>query len=83
MGNGPVFWWHGQLVTTFDGSLRRLNGHGGVGTVVATGFPTEVESVSSDPTGEHLLLTGDATVYRWDRGTLSKLPGVQGTQPGW
>ena len=83
LGYGPVFWWHGQLVTTLDGSLRRLNGHGGVGTIVATGFPKEVDSVSSDPTGDHLLLIDNGKVYRWDRGVLSAVSDVLGTQPGW
>jgi hypothetical protein len=78
----PVFWWHGQLVVPVDGSLRLLNGHGGVGAVVAKGFPLEVDSVSSDPTGNHLLLTSGTTTYRWDNGYLLTVH-PRGTQPGW
>ena len=81
-GYGPVFWWRGQLVTSFNGSLRLLNGHGGLGKVVATGVPKEVDSISSDPTGNHLLISSAGTTYRWDSGKLSVVAGVW-TQPGW
>jgi hypothetical protein len=79
---GPVFWWHGQLVTSFGGSLRLLNGRGGLGKAVATGLPKEVDSISSDPTGDHLLISSQGTTYRWDNGKLSVIKGVW-TQPGW
>jgi Tol biopolymer transport system component len=58
---GPVFSWHGQPVTIIDGTMRELNGHGGVGEALATQFPTgTIESVSSDPTGNHLLISVNA-----------------------
>jgi hypothetical protein len=78
---GPVFWWQGEMVTTLAGSLRPLNGHGGVGPAVARGFPW-VDSVSSDPTGQHLLLASAQWTYRWDNGKLSRVPG-RWTQPAW
>jgi hypothetical protein len=78
----PVFWWHGKLAVPVDGSLRLLTGDGGVGSVVAKGFPLEVDTVSSDPTGNHLLLTSGTTTYRWDSGYLMTVH-PRGTQPGW
>jgi hypothetical protein len=79
---GPVFWWHGQMVATNNDSLYLLNGHGGVGAAVARGFPTELDSVSSDPTGDHLLLSSRDVTYRWDNGYLSVVKG-NWSQPGW
>jgi hypothetical protein len=81
-GYGPVFWWHGSLATTFNGSLRLLNGHGGLGKVVATGFPQVVDSVSSDPTGDHLLISSEGRADRWDNGRLTVVKGTW-VQPGW
>jgi RNA polymerase sigma-70 factor (ECF subfamily) len=74
---GPVFWWHGQLVTAYEGGLWSLNGHG-VDRVVASDLPRTgvVDTVSSDPTGNHLLLTSNRSAYRWDNGLRSKLPGA-------
>jgi hypothetical protein len=81
-GYGPAFWWHGELVTSFGGVLRVVYGQGGLGDAIATGFPQQVVSVSSDPTGDHLLLTTPTSIYRWDSGKLSGVHG-QWTQPGW
>jgi DNA-directed RNA polymerase specialized sigma24 family protein len=72
---GPVFWWHGQLVVPFEGALWSLNGHG-VDQVVASGLPRTgvVDTVSSDPTGDHLLFTSNRLAYRWDNGLRSRVP---------
>jgi hypothetical protein len=81
---GPVFWRHGRLVVVFDGDLRALNGHGGLGTVVGRGLPSKgvVDALSSDPSGEHLLMTDEGITYRWDAGKLTVVPG-EWDQPGW
>jgi hypothetical protein len=88
--NGGVFWWHGQWAWIVNGSLHAVTGPNGVGKVLATGFPinTTIASVSSDPTGNHLLIgvaeghgPGPAA-YRWDSGDLARVKGVWG-QPGW
>jgi hypothetical protein len=74
---GPVFWWHGELATIYEGAMRTLNGHG-VDKVVSTGFPStgSIRTVSSDPTGDHLLLiASNGSAYRWDNGYLSGIPG--------
>jgi hypothetical protein len=81
-GYGPVFWWRGSLATTFNGSLRQLNGHGALGKVLATGFPQVVDSVSSDPSGDHLLISSEVKTYRWDNGRLAVVKGTW-VQPGW
>lgn len=78
---GPVFWWHGELVTMFKGSLMRIQAHGRLHQITGN-FPMHVDTVSSDPTGNHLLLTSGATTYRWDNGHLSVVKG-HWTQPGW
>jgi hypothetical protein len=80
--SSSIFWWHGQLATIYRGSMHVVAGRDGVGKVLATGFPSEVDSISSDPTGNHLLLTSGGTTYRWDSGQLSAIKG-QWTQPGW
>jgi hypothetical protein len=54
---GPAFWWKGQLATFFDGKLLGLDGNGGTTGVLATGFPAKVLAVSSDRTGDHLLVS--------------------------
>jgi hypothetical protein len=80
---GPVFWWHGNLMTVLGGALRVLDGHGGVGQVEGRGLPTgEIDSVSSDPTSDHLLVTDDRDTYRWDNGHLSRVDGTW-IQPSW
>lgn len=89
---GPVFWWHGRLVSIEKGSMRLVTagprGAGRLATIVATGFPAGVLTVSSDATGDHLLLTGapaetdenqghfttTGSTYRWDNGYLSTVP---------
>jgi hypothetical protein len=72
---GPVFWWHGQLVAFFNTGLWTLDGDGGISKEVAAHLPFGVRSVSSDPTGDHLLMSTSAGVtYRWDRGLLTRLP---------
>jgi len=78
---GPVFWWHGELVTVFKGSLMRILANGRLREVTGN-FPMRVDSVSSDPTGDHLLLGSGATTYRWDNGHLSVVKG-HWAQPGW
>jgi hypothetical protein len=85
----PIFWWHGRLVTPLFGALRLVLPGGGLGAVVARNFPLNVQTVSSDPSGNHLLLTGSAerslyqgVLYRWDNGVLSAIDGVW-PQPGW
>lgn len=91
----PVFWWHGKLVAVVGRTLRQLDGRGGLGALVARNLPLNITSVSSDPTGNHLLLwthppasTGFVpqrplpTTYRWDNGVLSPVKG-NWTQPGW
>jgi hypothetical protein len=80
-GYGPVFWWHDVLATTFNGSLRRLNGHGGLGVALATGFPEVVDAISSDPSGD-LLVSSEGKTYRWEAGRLSAVTGAW-AQPGW
>jgi hypothetical protein len=63
---GLVFPWHGQLVTIVGGAMYALDGHGGLGSIVATQFPRErVESVSSDPTGDHLLISTYAGLVKY------------------
>jgi dipeptidyl aminopeptidase/acylaminoacyl peptidase len=81
-GYGPVFWWHDHLAATFNGSLHLLNGHGGLGAVVATGFPQVVNTISSTGGGDHLLISSEGKTYRWDNGILSVVPGAW-DQPGW
>jgi hypothetical protein len=81
-GYGPLFWWHSQLVAPFNGSLRLVTGHRRLGQVVATGLPKEVDSISSDATGDHLLISSEGTTYRWDAGRLTVVKG-NWTQPGW
>lgn len=79
---GPVFWWHGGWAATMNGSLYRLDNRGGLSAVVATDFPTQVDSISSDSSGEHLLITSGSAAYRWDYGRLTPLPGHY-FQPVW
>lgn len=54
---GPVLWWKGQLATFFGGKLLGLDGAGGTTGVLASGFPQDLLAVSSDSTGDHLLLS--------------------------
>jgi hypothetical protein len=81
---GPVFWWHGQWVTAYDGAIRAVSKAGGLGRALAAGLPSsgEVDSVSSTPSGEHLLLTDQGTTYRWDNGGLTRVKG-EWAQPAW
>jgi hypothetical protein len=79
---GPVFWWHGQLVAFFSTGLWTLDGKGGIAREVAAHLPFDVLSVSSDPSGDHLLMATPGTVFRWDRGRLSRVPGDR-QQPSW
>jgi hypothetical protein len=62
----PVFFWHGQYVTLLNGAIRAVLDVG-LGRPLATGFPKDVISVSSDPTGNHLLLTA-APIHDWGLG---------------
>jgi hypothetical protein len=82
---GPEFWWHGQQATFLSGRLRAV-GSGEAGKALATGFPATVDAVSSDPTGNHLIVHSPGpdggTTYRWDNGLLTRLPGHP-TQAGW
>jgi hypothetical protein len=89
--DGNVFWWHGQLATIQGGKLRALDGQGGLGRTLAKGFPANVLAVSSDSSGDHLLvqagsivvaengntgtITATAATYRWDRGVLAPVIG--------
>jgi hypothetical protein len=100
---GPVFWWGQQLSVFDSGQVRavtvacgnpctaRAQGHrtavGRIGRVLATGLPRDVASVSSDPSGEHLLIATDngvnpSQVFRYDRGVLTEIPG-RWLQPAW
>jgi hypothetical protein len=82
---GPVFWWHGMPATIVSHQLRDLTG-GAKAKVLATGFPARVDAVSSDPTGNHLIVhspgPNGGTTYRWDNGLLTRLPGHP-IQAGW
>ncbi|HWB65599.1 MAG TPA: hypothetical protein VG708_02055 [Mycobacteriales bacterium] len=73
----PLFWRHGQLATI---DVRQIDE--GLPVIVVHGLPGEVDSVSSDPTGDHLLLTSNGATYRWDNGVLSRVRG-HWMQPGW
>jgi hypothetical protein len=79
---GPVFWWRGAFVVSFNGSLYRVGERGRLGGVVATDFPDRVDSVSSDLSDDHLLIGSGELSYRWDFGQLAPLPG-QLAEPSW
>lgn len=79
---GPVFWWRGGFAATFNGSLYRVDERGSLGDALATDFPDRVDSVSSDVSGEHLLIGSGDVSYRWDFGQLAPLPG-RFAEPSW
>lgn len=79
---GPVFWWRGGFAATFNGSLYRLDERRSLAAVLGTDFPDRVDSVSSDVTGEHLLIGSGLLAYRWDFGQLAPLPG-RFAEPSW
>jgi hypothetical protein len=79
----PVFWWHGTLVAAQQDRLHTLADLGQLGGVVGSGFPTDrVTSLSSDPSGDHLILIAAGITYRWDNGVLAVIAGSW-TQAGW
>jgi hypothetical protein len=79
---GPVLWWRDELAVFVDGDLRRLDGNGGLGQVVATGFTGKVDTASVDASGNHMLIGAAGRSFRWDYGELTKLPGHL-LQPTW
>jgi hypothetical protein len=79
---GPIFWWRGGWAATFNGTLYRLDDRGGLGERLASDFPNQVDTVSVDPTEEHLLIGSGSASYRWDYNRLSPLP-EHFSQPTW
>jgi hypothetical protein len=54
-----VLTWRGRLAVITGGTLRYLNGNGGLGAVAERGFPSHVYLASSDRSGNHILMVGD------------------------
>lgn len=96
---GPVFWWGHRRAVFVAGTIRALRpicrspqqdcvaGGWVPGRVLARDLPKHVASVSSDRTGQHLLLAVDngtrpSAVSRYDRGVLTQIPG-RWLQPAW
>lgn len=81
--DGPVFWWRSQWATVFGGRLRAVTARGRLGPVLGSGLPaTGIESISSTPDGNHVVISTTTATYRWDRGRLTEIPGGW-TQPSW
>lgn len=89
----PTFWWHGKLATVSAGAIRAV-GPDGLGATLATGLPRYVRTVSVDPTGDKLLVSGGLqvtrepgdissyTTYVWSDGVSSRVPG-EWIDPAW